>query len=92
MTTEDTSAIDKIFDALDVAAETGGKVYADKKIDVNDLPEAITLLAQASKFLEAVKAFKEAKGEAKDLDSAELLHIATRLIQVGDKYESARKG
>lgn len=89
---ENTDAIAKVFDAADVLAETAGKVYADKKVDLDDLPHAIGGLAQAQKFLDAIKSFGEAVGEAQNLKSDELLMLATRMIAVGKKYESARKG
>ena len=86
-----TEAIDKVFDAGEVLAEGGGKVYANKKIDMNDLPVAINMLVESAKFLEAVKSFSQAINEAKDLDPAEQLHVITRLINLGKVYEQARK-
>tara|TARA_Y100000780_G_scaffold214108_1_gene215514 strand:+ start:45111 stop:45386 length:276 start_codon:yes stop_codon:yes gene_type:complete len=84
--------INELFDGLDVIAETAGKVYQDKKIDVADLPHAIEMLVKAETLMEAFKGLSQIKEEAKDLQSEEMLVIATRMIQVGNKYEAARKG
>lgn len=83
--------INEVFDALDVLAEAGGKVYKDKKVDMSDLPVLIDVAVQAKVFLDAVEGFNLAVKEAEDLDSAEQLAIVKRLFQVADKYESARK-
>jgi len=82
----------EVFDALDLLAENGGKLYKDKKIDMSDLPVLIDLAVNAKVLLDAAGGLKEVVAEAKDLQSDELLTIASRLIQVGEKYEEARKG
>ncbi len=84
--------ISELFDGLDVIAETAGKVYQDKKVNLADLPHAIEMLVKAETLMEAFKGLSEIKKEAADLQNDELLAIATRMIQVGKKYEQARKG
>ena len=82
--------IQEVFNALDVIASAGGKVYKDKKVDMSDLPVLIDLAMQAKVFLDAVEGFSVAVGEAKDLDMAEQGAIVSRLFQVAKKYELAR--
>lgn len=83
--------INEVFDALDVMAEAGGKVYKDKKIDMTDLPVLIDVAVQAKVFLDAVEGFDVAVKEAEDLDAADQLAIVKRLFQVAKRYEDARK-
>lgn len=82
--------INEVFDALDVLASAGGKVYKDKKIDMADLPVLIDVAVQAKKFLDAADGFNKAVAEAKDLDASEQLAVVNRLFQVASKYEAAR--
>jgi len=83
--------INEIFDALEIMAAAGGKVYKDKKIDMADLPVLIDIAVQAKKFLDAAEGFNMAVEEAKDLDGAEQLAIVNRMFEVAKKYEAARK-
>ena len=86
-----TKELNEVFDALDVIAEAGGKVYKDKKIDMADLPVLIDVAVQAKKFLDAVDGFNVAVKEAKDLDSSEQMEMVNRFFQVAKKYNDARK-
>lgn len=83
--------INELFDALDLIAKAGGKVYADKKVDMSDLPVLIDIAVNAKVMLDAFSGLKEAVEEAKDLESAEQLQIVNRVFGVAKNYEDARK-
>ena len=83
--------ITELFDGLDLIAEAGGKVYADKKVDMSDLPVLINIAVNAKTVLDAISGLKGVKAEAADLDSTEQFEIVKRLFQVAEKYETARK-
>ncbi len=85
-----TKELNEVFDALDVIASAGGKIYKDKKIDMSDLPVLIDVAVQAKVFLDAIDGFSNAVSEAKDLDGAEQMEVLNRLFQVAKKYEEAR--
>lgn len=84
--------IDKIIlilDKIEVLGVSGKKIMADGKVDLADLPVAISLLSEINGMIEAFKGAKEALGEAKDLDSAESLEIVKKLYEVGKSIEQA---
>jgi len=83
--------ITELFDALDLLAVTAGKAYKDKKIDLSDLPLLIDLAVNSKVLMEAFSGLSEAVAEAKDLDPAEQLKLVTEVLEVGKKYEDARK-
>lgn len=82
--------ITEIFDGLDILAESAGRVYKDKKVDMTDLPVLIDMAVRINTLMEAFKGLDEAVEEAKDLDAGEQLAIVNRVFQVAKKYEAAR--
>lgn len=83
--------INELFDALDLMAKTAGKVYADKKVDMSDLPLLIDVAINAKTLMDAFSGLNEAVAEAKDLDSAEQLVIVKRVFDVAKNYEENRR-
>jgi len=84
--------IDKIIlilEKIEVIGVSAKKVMADGKVDLQDLPVAISLLSEINGMIEAFKGAGEALDEVKDLDGAEALEIVKKLYEVGKEIEQA---
>jgi len=84
--------IDKILlilERIEVLGVSGKKIMADGKVNIADLPEAVKLLSDIKKMMEAFSGAKEAFEEMKDLDSAEGMEILKKLYEVGKNIEKA---
>jgi len=78
-----------ILEKIEVIGVSAKKVMADNKVDLLDLPVAISLLSEINGMIEAFKGASEALDEVKDLDGAEALEIVKKLYEVGKEIEQA---
>jgi len=83
---EKTVAILKSVKTLVVAAKS---VMADGKVNLADLPVAISLLSQISAIAESAKGFSGAVKEAKDLEQSEVLALVNEVYSLVAAIEAA---
>lgn len=84
-----TEKIEKIVDAAAEVAKFGKKVAADKKVNLEDLPEAISFLVKIPSIIEAFKDLGEAFEEGKDFDVAEVVSLIQKVHAKVKEVEAA---
>ena len=87
----DINAIEGLIKNIEKLGVAGGKIMADGKVDLADLPHAVALLSDVNEMIENFKNLKEAIGEIKDIDSAEAIAIVQKLYEAGKNIEEAVK-
>lgn len=84
-----TEKIEKIVDAAAEVAKFGKKIAADKKVKLEDLPEAVSFLVKVPAIIEAFKELGEAFEEGKDIDVAEVVTLIQKVHAKVKEVEAA---
>ena len=81
----------EIIAGLRLIGMTGADVMADGEVNTSDLGAVVGLLTEFKVLIDAVKGAKDAMGEAKDVDQAELIMIGTEIYNVVKDIKEALK-
>ena len=81
--------IEKMLDIVEEVAVAAKKIAADKKVDVNDIPAAISLLVSMASKVEDMKNLGEVVEEVKDIDIAEVVRLIQKADAIVKKIEAA---
>ena len=87
----DINAIEGLIKNIEKLGVAGGKIMADGKVDLNDLPHAVALLSDVQEMINNFKKIGEAVGEIKDIDSAEAVAVIQKLYEAGKAIEEANR-
>lgn len=79
-------------EGLEVVAEFIGSVWADKKVNLEDLDDLVSLGMKMDKLKEAFSGLGEMPEELKSMEKEELLLVISKIWSVGAAYEKGRKG
>jgi hypothetical protein len=85
----DINAIEGLIENIEKLAVAGAKIAADGKVDLTDLPAAVSLLSDITEMVDNFKKAPEAIGEIKDIDAEEAIAIVKKLYEAGKKVEAA---
>ena len=76
----DVKNIVEVVEALELIGVTAKSVMKDGKVDLTDLPHAMSLISQANKIVVAVEGIDQVIPEAKDLDGEEAKLILEKVL------------
>jgi len=71
----------ELVHALELLGVAGGKIWADKKLGLDDLASLKDLVDQSGELLEGFKGLDDAMVEIKDLDAGEAVELAQELVK-----------
>ena len=91
VTPEQRKEIGEFFEALGILAATAGKAYADKKIDMLDLPHLMGLVGNSGKLVSGFENIDVVFDGMKEMGVDEIISTLRDAYNVGLKYENARK-
>lgn len=74
-----TEKIEKIVDSAGEIAKFAKKIAADKKVNLEDLPEAVSFLVKVPSIIDSFKEIGEALEEGKDIDVAEVVSLIQKV-------------
>ena len=80
MKKQDVDKLELAIDGVKEVIKVGEKIMADGKISWADSVHAPELFEATKKLVEAGKAYKELKDEAKDIDGAEAVKLVAKLF------------
>lgn len=83
--------INEIVDALELTIDTAAEVLEDGKINLSDLPAALTLVNNYKVYVNAVDNAGEVVAEAKDIDETEALALGMRVFAIIKKTAATIK-
>lgn len=74
--------ISEVLEGVKVLGVSGKKIFADGKVSVADLPEAMALVAKAQAIVDAVEGIDGVFPEVKDMDGAEAQAVLAKVFEV----------
>ena len=80
---------EKFVNSLGEIAKFGKKISADKKVNLEDLPEAVAFLVKVPAIIEDFKAIGEVFEEGKDYDVAEVVALIQKVHAKVKEIEAA---
>lgn len=73
---------EKMFNALIQLSKSGEKIWEDKKVNLDDLPEFIGLFSKLEGIVEGVKGAKDSFEELKELNSEEAQLVVAKVYEL----------
>ena len=83
--------VDELAAGLEVLAEFVGSVWADKKVNLEDLDDLVMLGMKLDVLKAAFEGLGEMPKEFESLEKEELLSLIGKIWGVGSAYEAGRK-
>ena len=78
-----------ILSQLEILAVSGKIVMKDGKVDMSDLPTAISLLGNIGSMIEGFAQISKTWDEAKDIDSVEAVALVQKIYEMSKSISKA---
>ena len=82
-------SINTIMSQVEILVISGKIVMKDGKIDMRDLPTAISLLGNIGSMIEGFKNVSEAWEESKDIDATEAVALVQKMFDMAKSISEA---